>query len=56
MIKSFSGQVAFCFAILEPYMLTLAKTDYPSIRLGSEIRKSILNYRLLIRGLIFKLQ
>ena len=31
MIKSFSGQVVFCFAILEPYLLTLAKTDYPSI-------------------------
>ena len=31
MIKSFSGQVVFCFAIPEPYLLTLAKTDYPSI-------------------------
>ena len=31
MIKTFSGQVAFCFAIPEPYLLTLAKTDNPSI-------------------------
>ena len=31
MIKSFSGQVAFCFAVPEPYLLTLVKTDYPSI-------------------------
>ena len=31
MIKSFSGQVVLCFAIPEPYLLTLAKTDYPSI-------------------------
>ena len=31
MIESFSGQVVFCFAIQEPYLLTLAKTDYPSI-------------------------
>ena len=31
MIKSFSGKVVFCFAIPEPYLLTLAKTDYPSI-------------------------
>ena len=32
MIKSFSGQVVFCFfAVPEPYLLTLAKTDYPSI-------------------------
>ena len=31
MIKSFSGQVVFCFAIPEQYLLTLAKTDYPSI-------------------------
>ena len=31
MIKSFFGQVVFCFAIPEPYLLTLAKTDYPSI-------------------------
>ena len=31
MIKSFSGRVVFCFAIPEPYLLTLAKTDYPSI-------------------------
>ena len=30
MIKSFSGQVVFCFVIPEPYLLTLAKTDYPS--------------------------
>ena len=35
MIKSFSGQFVFCFAILEPYLLTLAKTDYPSIGLSS---------------------
>ena len=34
MIKSFSGQVVFCFAIPEPYLLTLAKTDYPSIVSG----------------------
>ena len=33
MIKSFSGRVVFCFAIPEPYLLTLAKTDYPSIHL-----------------------
>ena len=31
MIKSFSGQVVFCLAIPEPYLLTLAKNDYPSI-------------------------
>ena len=31
MIKSFSGQVVFCFAFPEPYLLMLAKTDYPSI-------------------------
>ena len=31
MIKSFSGRVVFCFATPEPYLLTLAKTDYPSI-------------------------
>ena len=31
MIKSFSCQVVFCFAIPESYMLMLAKTDYPSI-------------------------
>ena len=33
MIKSFSGQVVFCLAIPEPYLLrpTLAKTDYPSL-------------------------
>ena len=31
MIKLFSGQVVFCFAISEPYLLRLAKTDYPSI-------------------------
>ena len=31
MIKSFFGQVVFCFVIPEPYLLTLAKTDYPSI-------------------------
>ena len=31
MIKSFTVQVVFCFAIPEPYLLTLAKTDYPSI-------------------------
>ena len=35
MIKSFSGQIVFCFAIPEPYLLTLAKTDYPSISLYS---------------------
>ena len=29
MIKSFSGQVVFCFAIVRAY--TLAKTDYPSM-------------------------
>ena len=28
MIKSFSGQVALCFAFPEPYLLMLAKTDY----------------------------
>ena len=33
MIKSFSGQVVFCFAIPEPYLLMLTKTDYPSIRI-----------------------
>ena len=31
MIKSFSGQVEFCLLSSEPYLLTLAKTDYPSI-------------------------
>ena len=31
MIKSFSGQVVFCFAFPEPYLLMLSKTDYPSI-------------------------
>ena len=31
MIKSISGWVVFCFAIPEPYLLTLVKTDYPSI-------------------------
>ena len=31
MIKSFSGQVVLCFAIPEPYLLMLAKNDYPSI-------------------------
>ena len=31
MIKSFSGQVVFCFAVPEPCLLMLAKTDYPSI-------------------------
>ena len=31
MIKSFSGQYVFSFAIPEPYLLTLAKTDNPSI-------------------------
>ena len=31
MIKSFSGRVVSCFAIAEPHLLTLAKTDYPSI-------------------------
>ena len=31
MIKSFSGRVVFCVAIPEPYLLMLAKTDYPSI-------------------------
>ena len=35
MIKSFSGQVVFCFAILRAYLLTLAKTDYSSICLAS---------------------
>ena len=30
MIKSFSSQVVFCFAIPEPYLLMLAKIDYPS--------------------------
>ena len=32
MIKSFSGQVVFFLLSSEPYLLTLAKTDYPSIR------------------------
>ena len=36
MIKSFSGRVVFSFAIPEPYLLTLAKTDYPSIDKTSE--------------------
>ena len=44
MIKSFSGQIVFCFAILMPYLLTLAKTDYPSIdeqgRISAKICKS----------------
>ena len=31
MIKSFSGQVAFVLLFAEPYLLTLAKTDYHSI-------------------------
>ena len=31
MTKSFSGQVVLCFGISGPYLLTLAKTDYPSI-------------------------
>ena len=31
MMKSFSGQVVFCFAVPEPYLLTLDKSDYPSI-------------------------
>ena len=31
MIKSFSGQLVFRFAILRANLLTLAKTDYPSI-------------------------
>ena len=31
MIKSFSGQVVFVLLSSEPYLLTLAKTDYPSI-------------------------
>ena len=31
MIKSFSGQVVLLSS--EPYLLTLAKTDYPSITL-----------------------
>ena len=31
MIKSFSGQVVFWFASQEPDLLTLAKTEYPSI-------------------------
>ena len=31
MIKSFSGQIVFCFDIPEPYLLMLAKIDYPSI-------------------------
>ena len=35
MIKSFSGQVEYCFPIPEPYLLTLAKTDYPSIFFSS---------------------
>ena len=30
MIKSFFDQILFCFAIPEPHLLTLAKTDYPS--------------------------
>ena len=37
MIKSFSGQVVFCFAITEPYLLILAKTDYPSIFLSLNV-------------------
>ena len=32
MIKTFSGRVVFCFAIPEPFLLTLTKTDYPSIQ------------------------
>ena len=31
MIKSFSDQVVFVLLYSEPYLLTLAKTDYPSI-------------------------
>ena len=32
MIKSFSGQVAIVLLSVDPYLLTLAKTDYPSIQ------------------------
>ena len=39
MIKSFSGQVVFCFAIPEPYQLTLVKTDYHSINIILNIKK-----------------
>ena len=40
MIKSFSGQVVFRFAIPEPYLLTLANTDYPSIFYGNNRMES----------------
>ena len=40
MIKSFSGQVVFCFATPEPYLLTLTKTDYPSIVLVAGRRRN----------------
>ena len=46
MIKSFSGQV-ICFAIPEPYLLTLAKTEYPSIYLFS---LQICNYGCYLSG------
>ena len=36
MIKTFSGQVVFCFAISQPYLPTFAKTDYPSIGLDKQ--------------------
>ena len=42
MIKSFSGQVIFYFAILRACLLTLAKTDKPSIQLPS----LLLHFRL----------
>ena len=32
MIKSFSGQVAFVLQSADPYLLTLAKIDYPIIQ------------------------
>ena len=45
MIKSFSGRVVFYFAIPEPYLLMLAKTDYSSISILS-IYLHILPYAL----------
>ena len=36
MIKPFSGQVVFCFTIPQPYLPSLAKTDYPSIGLEKQ--------------------
>ena len=39
MIKSFSGRVVFCFAVPEPYLLTLAKTDYLSIQVTKSAKR-----------------